>query len=155
MTDRDDRRARRHTGVLVVEGDELLRDLLVHDVRDMGYRVEAAASGGTALEALSNNGPFDVALLDARIADPDYRGVLAWGRAVHPGTRFVAIVPFSDGPTVAQAMALAPFACLTMPFTARELESVIELARNAQEESDNAAGTPRREPFPFEGRRRR
>jgi CheY-like chemotaxis protein len=54
--------------ILVVDDDEVNRDVLSRRVRSQGATVEVAASGREALEIL-RAGPFDVVLLDVRMPD--------------------------------------------------------------------------------------
>ena len=66
--------------------------------------------------------------MDAETTRPGARVVLAAGRAWQPGLQYVIVVPFAGDETTRSAMALSPFACLRMPFSSEELESVIRLA---------------------------
>jgi CheY-like chemotaxis protein len=58
--------------VLVVEDDDGVRELTVEMLRDLGYRVVAAESGGAALRAL--DGAAEVALLLTDVVMPDMNG---------------------------------------------------------------------------------
>ncbi len=51
--------------VLVVEDEELVREVLCDELRDAGFVVSEAESGDTALQALSR--PFDILLTDIRL----------------------------------------------------------------------------------------
>ena len=54
MLEAEARGGRAADPILIVEGADLLRRILIQDVEEMGYRVEAVASGAAALAALES-----------------------------------------------------------------------------------------------------
>src|SRR4051812_18435051 len=50
--------------ILVVDDDQLVRDVTLRRLKGLGYRAIAAASGAEALEALASGAPIDLLLTD-------------------------------------------------------------------------------------------
>jgi len=50
--------------ILVVEDEELVRDVAVEMIRELGYKVVAASNGAEALEVLQGVGPVDLLFSD-------------------------------------------------------------------------------------------
>jgi CheY-like chemotaxis protein len=53
--------------ILIVEDDEIVRDMIVSSFRDAGWTVLEAASGDEALEHLNGEVPVDVIFTDIRL----------------------------------------------------------------------------------------
>ena len=53
--------------ILVVDDDQLVRDVTLRRLKGLGYRAIAAASGAEALEALASGADIDVLLTDIRM----------------------------------------------------------------------------------------
>ncbi len=126
MLEAEARGGRAADPILIVEGADLLRRILIQDVEEMGYRVEAVASGAAALAALES-ASFRVALVDATISEPDARGLSGWAAARDASTRFILLVPFTGGEGLAQEPGLF-FGSLKMPFAQGDLQALIENA---------------------------
>ena len=76
--------------VLVVESDELIRDLLTELLEGDGYAVLEAAGGAQALRLLEEHVPT-VVLLDQRLTDMSGLDVLKRQRAYAPCSRIPVI----------------------------------------------------------------
>ena len=61
------------TGVLIVEDDQVLRDLISRVLETEGYRVAAASDGEAALLAFDDEGPIELLVADWQI--PGMTGV--------------------------------------------------------------------------------
>jgi DNA-binding response OmpR family regulator len=77
--------------VLVVESDELIRDLLTELLEGDGYAVLEAAGGAQALRLLEEHVPT-VVLLDQRLTDMSGLDVLKRQRAYAPCSRIPVIL---------------------------------------------------------------
>src|SRR5262249_2311514 len=71
--------------ILVADDEPGVRTSLAEVLRDAGYRVETAADGTAALEALANN-DFSVVVTDLRMPGADGLAVLQRARAISPQT---------------------------------------------------------------------
>lgn len=132
------RQAGESVSVLIVEGEELLRELLHREVDDLGYDVAVVSDGRAAMERLRRRA-YGVMLVDTRVSCPDLRALSAFGYSLHPGMKLVPLVPFTDGRALLAAMRLSPFAWLRMPFEVDELARTLELAGRS---GGARAGTP-------------
>ena len=74
--------------VLVVDDEEMIREVLVRQLQRLGYRPQAAASGHEAVEAMLP-GRYAAALLD--IGLPDIDGVETLRRLLLIPTRTLAL----------------------------------------------------------------
>jgi CheY-like chemotaxis protein len=84
--------------VLVVEDEEMVRDVIVWTLEDMGFDVAGASSGDQALDNL-RNGAVDVLLTDIRMPG----GIDGWtlaekAREVVPDVRVIYMSGFSHEP---------------------------------------------------------
>jgi PAS domain S-box-containing protein len=70
--------------VVVAEDDEMVRELLVHILRDGGYEVRAAENGAIALGMIAENPP-DLVLSDLGMPELDGWGLAQAMRRDHPG----------------------------------------------------------------------
>ncbi len=61
----------RESQILIVEDNPGLNEILRKIVESEGYTVSSVFTGATALEALENEGPFDLVLLDVMLPDPE------------------------------------------------------------------------------------
>ena len=75
----------RRLRILVVEDEDLVRSVMVHELRDVGFEVIEAASGQQALQAITENDGLDALFTDIRLgAGPDGWDVAAAFRSAHP-----------------------------------------------------------------------
>src|SRR5258706_15071385 len=112
--------AERGASILVVEDDESMRDLLVEELGDAGYEVEAAggASGGLELARLER---FDLIITDLRMPEMDgfdlIRGVMALPQPPH----VVMITAFGSIETAIRAVKLGAYDYIIQPVQIEEL----------------------------------
>lgn len=113
--------------VLVVDDNELIRDLLVAILAGAGYETVAADSGGDGIEALSRRaGRFSAAIVDLSL--PDMSGVQTIDRLreLAPGLP-VMLVSAHDEAVAQRAVAARPgVVFLQKPFDARDLVQHLE-----------------------------
>lgn len=67
MTILDDDAPHGHETILVVEDDELVRDLVVEVMTDLGYRVFHALDGNEALDVIQRNDTIDLLFTDVAL----------------------------------------------------------------------------------------
>src|SRR5262249_5204654 len=70
MTDRLEPAERSRATILVVEDDAAMRDLVVEELSDAGFRVEAAPGGRAGVDRVKEGG-IDVVVSDLRMPDLD------------------------------------------------------------------------------------
>jgi CheY-like chemotaxis protein len=117
MTIPDDDAPRGHETILVVEDDELVRDLVIEVMTDLGYRVFHAPDGSEALNIIKRDGPIDLLFTD--VALPNRMSGIDLARAARerrPGLK--VLLTTGDAKLAAAA---AEFPAVAKPYRRIEL----------------------------------
>ena len=81
--------------ILVVEDDDDVRELAVSVLRDNGYDVTQAASGGIALAILDQDLPFDLLFTDIVMpGEPNGIKLAEWARRLRPDIKILYTTGF-------------------------------------------------------------
>ena len=81
--------------ILVVEDDDDVRELAVSVLRDKGYDVTQAASGGIALAILDQDLPFDLLFTDIVMpGEPNGIKLAEWARRLRPDIKILYTTGF-------------------------------------------------------------
>jgi two-component system response regulator HydG len=115
------------TTVLVVEDDAAMRDLLVEELTDAGFAVEAAAGGRTGVERVRQGG-VDVVVSDLRMPDLDGFDLLRDIKATENSPHVIVITAFGSIDTAIRAVKLGAFDYITKPFEIEALVLAVEKA---------------------------
>ncbi len=118
--------------VLVIEDDEVLRQLLIDVLNDQGYQVEATETGEEGLSTMEQD-VFDIILLDINLPGMDGMDVLRLAPARQPDAQVVMMTAFGTVDTAVEAMKQGAFDYINKPFSTDELILTI---RRALEEQD-------------------
>ncbi|MFN2563533.1 MAG: HD-GYP domain-containing protein [Gemmatimonadaceae bacterium] len=110
--------------VLVVDDDDAVRKLVVRMLGARGFRVDAAASGAAALDALARS-QFTLALCDVQM--PGMSGVELVRRAleVDPDLAILMLTGADDAGTATEALSGGAFDYLTKPIDWAKLDQAI------------------------------
>ena len=100
--------------VLVVEDNDLERNITAETLREEGFAVEEAAVGKRALDLL-NSSRFDVVLTDLMMPGMSGEELLAQVRAVHPASQVVVLTAHGTIDSAVKAMKNGAFYYLTKP----------------------------------------
>ena len=100
--------------VLVVEDNDLERQITADTLREEGFAVEEAAVGKRALELLALS-RFDVVLTDLMMPGMSGEELLAKVRGVYPGSQVVVLTAHGTIDSAVQAMKTGAFYYLTKP----------------------------------------
>src|SRR5271154_5256094 len=100
--------------VLVVEDNELERQITVDTLREEGFKVEQAALGKNAMEQLVLS-RFDVVLTDLMMPGMSGEELLAKVRQTYPATQVVVLTAHGTIDSAVQAMKNGAFYYLTKP----------------------------------------
>jgi DNA-binding response OmpR family regulator len=113
--------------VLVVDDDEIIRDLLREFIESRGYRPLLASDGTSALHTVLDTKP-DVVLLDIEM--PRLGGIEALTaiRAIAPDTRVIMISGIESEDTARRALSHGAFDYVRKPIDFSYLERSLELA---------------------------
>jgi len=114
--------------VLIVEGDQAVRQMALQMVRFLGYSVTAVASGEEAVSYLERN-PTNLVMLDMHL-NPGLNGCETYERvlAVRPGQPAIVVSACAEMVEVNRAMDLGVSQFVQKPFTIHELGSAIQAA---------------------------
>lgn len=100
--------------VLVVEDNDLERQITADTLREEGFAVEEAAVGKRAMELLALS-RFDVVLTDLMMPGMSGEELLAKVRGVYPGSQVVVLTAHGTIDSAVQAMKTGAFYYLTKP----------------------------------------
>jgi PAS domain S-box-containing protein len=117
--------------VLVMDDDEIIRDVTYHIMRRLEYHVVFACDGAQAIElyqqARQDGQPFDVVILDLTVPR-GLGGKETLQRLLNLDPQVKAIVSsgYSNDPTVSDFKKFGFKACLTKPYKVHELNAVLQ-----------------------------
>jgi PAS domain S-box-containing protein len=127
----------RGESILVVDDVREQREIATTMLGELGYQVEAVASGEEAVRCLQK-GRVDLIVLDM-IMDPGIDGLETYRRIIelHPGQRAIIVSGFSETDRVREAQQLGAGAYVRKPFMLEKLGLAVrrELDRGATDET--------------------
>ncbi len=100
--------------ILVVDDEDLFRQLLVSWLKSENYTVESAADGEEAIKMVQSN-TFDVILLDVRMPGVDGIGVLKYVKEHYRGIEVIMLTGYEDIRIAVESMKLGASEFLTKP----------------------------------------
>jgi two-component system response regulator PilR (NtrC family) len=121
--------ARRAGSILVIDDEEIMREILEALLTREGYQVRLAASGEEGLE-LARSTPFDAAIVDVMMPGLDGIATLHQLRNIDDDLPVLMITAFASVETAIAAMKLGAFDYITKPF---KNDEVLVVVRNAVE----------------------
>ena len=110
--------------VLVIDDEEVMREILESLLRGDGYRVKLATTGDDGLE-IANREPIDLAIVDVMLPDQSGIEVLEKLKRSEPETVAVMITAFASVQTAIEAMKRGAFDYVTKPFKNDEVKAVV------------------------------
>src|SRR5262245_25374266 len=121
--------ATRHGSVLVVDDEEIMREILETLLSREGYEVRVASSGADGLE-LARALPFDAAIVDIMMPGLDGIATLDELKRIDEDLAVVIITAYGSIESAISAMKSGAFDYITKPF---KNEEVLVVTRNAME----------------------
>ncbi len=118
--------------VLVIEDDEVLRQLLIDVLSEEGYHIEASETGEAGLSIMEQD-VFDIVLLDINLPGMDGMEVLRLAPARQPDAQVVMLTAFGTVDTAVEAMKQGAFDYINKPFSTDELLLTINRALEEQD----------------------
>jgi DNA-binding NtrC family response regulator len=119
----------RHGSVLVVDDEEVMREVLESVLAADGHRVSTASSGEEAL-AMARSASFDAAVVDVMLPGIDGIATLAELKKIDDDLPVVLVTAFASVEAAIAAMKKGAFDYITKPFKNDEVQAVV---RNAVE----------------------
>ena len=141
-------------GVLVVDDEADVRELLVEYFRTKQFDVSSAADGRAAQAAiLKEPARYGLVLTDLQLPGVDGLGVLRTVKQANPSAYVVIVTGYASLDSAIQAVRLGAYDYLTKPFSLGQIDVVLQRIRDrrgarGREPAAVAAGQPAR------GRRR-
>jgi two-component system, NtrC family, response regulator PilR len=120
---------RRNASILVIDDEEIMREILETLLTREGYTVRLAASGAEGLE-LARSTPFDAAIVDLMMPGIDGMATLEELKKIDDELPVLMITAFASVETAIGAMKLGAFDYVTKPF---KNDEVLVVVRNAVE----------------------
>jgi DNA-binding NtrC family response regulator len=120
---------RRHSSVLVVDDEEVMREILESVLAADGHRVTTATTGEEGL-ALARSQSFDAAVVDVMLPGIDGIETMQELKKIDDDLPVVLVTAFASIETAISAMKLGAFDYVTKPFKNDEVQAVV---RNAVE----------------------
>jgi len=114
--------------VLVVDDEPLIRWSLSEALNDLGYDVEEAGDGRSAVDRMSTSPAFDVVLLDFRLPDSNDLRLFSTLREISPAARVILMTAFSTVDVLERAVALGAFSVVHKPFEITDVASLVSEA---------------------------
>lgn len=123
--------AEEQKGILIVDDEEVMRNLLCDILKDAGYKVEAVSCGGEAIEKVQQ-GRFSIVVTDLKM--PGMNGIEVVGKlkAINPGICIIVITAYPSLESVIGAMREGAYDYIIKPFNIEELRLVIQRAVERQ-----------------------
>jgi DNA-binding NtrC family response regulator len=118
---------RRQGSILVIDDEEIMREILEALLSREGYSVRVAASGREGLD-LARSVPFDAVITDMMMPEMDGLQVLDAIRAVDDDLPVIMITAFASMETAVSAMKKGAFDYITKPFKNDEVLVVLNNA---------------------------
>jgi two-component system response regulator PilR (NtrC family) len=120
---------RRNASILVIDDEEIMREILEALLTREGYHVRLAASGAEGME-LAKSVPFDAAIVDVMMPGMDGLAALEELKKLDEELPVLMITAFASVETAISAMKRGAFDYVTKPF---KNDEVLVVVRNAVE----------------------
>jgi two-component system response regulator PilR (NtrC family) len=119
----------RNTSILIIDDEEIMREILETLLSKEGYSVRVAASGAEGVE-LAKSVPFDAAIVDVMMPGMDGMAVLEELKKLDDELPVIMITAFASVENAIAAMKRGAFDYITKPF---KNDEVLVVIRNAVE----------------------
>jgi len=117
--------------ILVVDDEPLMRDFLVETLKRKKYLVEAVGNGSQAMEKVKTE-YYDLVVTDIRMPEVSGMEVLEEVKKINPETEVIMITAFGTIENAVGAMKLGAYDYITKPFSADEIEILVDRAMERQ-----------------------
>ncbi|HWR83628.1 MAG TPA: response regulator [Candidatus Deferrimicrobium sp.] len=113
--------------ILVVDDEEMMRNLLQRILSREGYKITTADNGVAALEQLRAH-KVNILISDVKMPRMDGFELLKLVKKEHPNTGVIIMTAYGDTYTVKDALLLGADEYITKPFKSYEISLVVERA---------------------------
>ncbi len=113
--------------ILIVYGDEIIRESLTALMEREGFRILQASNWKMGLKVVQTTPP-DLMLIEIKMADLDGIDLLQKARNFNPNLLIIAITPYGDSHGVVRALEAGAYSYLEKPVPIREIPRVVRQA---------------------------
>jgi DNA-binding NtrC family response regulator len=113
--------------VLVVDDEEIMRNLMVKILEKAGYKVVTASGGEMAKRTLAEE-TVDIVLTDVKMPDMNGFDLLREIKSAYPHIAVIMMTAYADSYTIKDALIAGADEYITKPFKHYEVTVVIERA---------------------------
>ena len=111
--------------ILIVDDEEMMRNLLQKILKREGYKTLTAANGKEALQLMEKN-EVDIVISDLKMPEFDGFALLKELKQTHPHVGVIIMTAYGDTYTVKDALLLGADEYITKPFKSHEITLVVE-----------------------------
>ncbi len=111
--------------ILVVDDEEMIRDLLRETFQRRGYAVETVEKGNDALKKIETE-KYDLLVSDIRLPDISGMKILTEAKKKRPDLGIIMITAYGSIKNAVKAMKQGAFDYITKPFDLEEIELLVE-----------------------------
>jgi DNA-binding NtrC family response regulator len=111
--------------ILILDDEEMIRELLNETFEKKGYDVDTAVNGKETLQKLEEK-PFDLLITDLRLPDISGMQILTKVKKKNPDLGVIMITAYGSIKNAVKAMKKGAFDYITKPFDLEEMEVVVE-----------------------------
>jgi DNA-binding NtrC family response regulator len=115
--------------VLIVEDEDLMRELLARILAGENYRIQQASSGEEALKFLQEH-PVDLILTDLKLKGMNGLQLLSEARGLDPEIVVIVMTAYASVETAVEAMRKGAYDYITKPFINDEIRVMLRRALN-------------------------
>jgi len=114
-------------GILVVDDDDVAREMLTEALKREGYRVQSAQSGEEALEILEDE-PLELVITDVRMGGMSGIELLKSIKKQRPETMVIVVTAFGNSTVTIDAISAGAFDFISKPFKIEKIRRVVDNA---------------------------
>ena len=114
-----------HVRILVVDDEEIIRNLLYDTLSKTGYRVKTAKDGQEAISQIEKE-PFEIVIADFKMPGMNGIELLQNILKINPDICVLIITAYSAVESAVSAMKLGAYDYICKPFELEEMKVVIE-----------------------------
>jgi DNA-binding NtrC family response regulator len=113
------------SGILFVDDDRMILDMVHEYLSEVGYRVEVVDNGVTALQMIKDH-PFEIVFTDIKMPDIDGLELLSAIKEYRPETEVIIVTGHGSMESAIQAMKFGSYDYLQKPFKLNVLKIIID-----------------------------
>jgi DNA-binding NtrC family response regulator len=118
---------KKNISILVVDDEEMLRDILAGILAKEGYTIDMAENGEDALEKLRNK-RYDLLISDIKMPRMNGFELLKIAKKENPDIGVIMMTAYGDTYTVKDTLLLGADEYITKPFKSFEINLIVERA---------------------------